>query len=401
MKKLLIYLFIFILSILSIFANTQEENATISIDLALKDIQKDSEEVYTNAPFVITLFIFNPSDVEIEPQEYELYRIFKGQKSILSTQNVVLPKQSAGIMHLLLMFEESDGIGKHLVTYGISLKEPHIDNDLSNNERTLSFKVESKENKDTTIPPSIEEPLVSWMCYDGKKGDSGQTECGEDLESFHNTWTKKAKLDCEDHCSETTGKCGLNSISRSEKCLFHEDSKKNEVANPASFRFTSWECTNGVKEKQGGKTSCKTIERWQTIASNFCKEHGCNEDKSKCEAINLAMNEECKSESSNNDEGNSNDGTDNNNFDEPNKKEEQDKEFSCKDGCFSNDKCYPLGFRDENTYCSDQGSFKGQQEADLKCNNNFECKSNLCINSQCVSSDVWQKLLNWFKRLFL
>jgi hypothetical protein len=69
-------------------------------------------------------------------------------------------------------------------------------------------------------------------------------------------------------------------------------------------------------------------------------------------------------------------------------------------GCISKDKCYPIGYRKEETYCSDNEKFLLQGKADSSCNNNFECKSNLCIDDKCIESGFFQKILNWFKNLF-
>ena len=69
-------------------------------------------------------------------------------------------------------------------------------------------------------------------------------------------------------------------------------------------------------------------------------------------------------------------------------------------GCVLKDKCYPLGYRKDGEYCSGNKIFTSQLEANLTCENNFECSSNLCIDSQCISSSFWQKILNWFVKLF-
>ncbi|MBU0907214.1 MAG: thioredoxin fold domain-containing protein [Nanoarchaeota archaeon] len=81
--------------------------------------------------------------------------------------------------------------------------------------------------------------------------------------------------------------------------------------------------------------------------------------------------------------------------------EELEKEitFVCH-GCFVNEKCYPMGYRKGGEYCFEDGYFVEQSNAGEFCENNFECGSNLCINDECVSGNVWQKFLNWFKRLF-
>ena len=74
--------------------------------------------------------------------------------------------------------------------------------------------------------------------------------------------------------------------------------------------------------------------------------------------------------------------------------------YSCS-GCELENKCYPYGYRKEGNYCSDENEvFVNQLEGATTCENNFECKTNLCINGNCVSSNLWNKFLEWFKKLF-
>lgn len=76
-----------------------------------------------------------------------------------------------------------------------------------------------------------------------------------------------------------------------------------------------------------------------------------------------------------------------------------EEDYAC-NGCKFDKKCYPFGYRKAGDYCSDEYSFVKQLEADQSCENNFQCSTNLCIDNQCISSGIWQKFLNWFKRLF-
>jgi len=70
-------------------------------------------------------------------------------------------------------------------------------------------------------------------------------------------------------------------------------------------------------------------------------------------------------------------------------------------GCESESKCYPFGFRKNGNYCDDKTSnFIKQNIPNSACQNNFECDSNICVNNSCVSGNVWQKFLSWFKNLF-
>lgn len=78
---------------------------------------------------------------------------------------------------------------------------------------------------------------------------------------------------------------------------------------------------------------------------------------------------------------------------------ENREEYKC-NGCQLEDKCFPFGYRKDGNFCSEDEKFVSQQESGNTCENNFECKSNVCVSSQCVSEGLLQKILNWFKRLF-
>ena len=75
---------------------------------------------------------------------------------------------------------------------------------------------------------------------------------------------------------------------------------------------------------------------------------------------------------------------------------------TCSDygGCELNGKCYIIGYRTSDKYCKGEGEgFAAQkQEANL-CSQNFECKSNVCINNKCEQIGMWNKFTNWFGRL--
>lgn len=73
--------------------------------------------------------------------------------------------------------------------------------------------------------------------------------------------------------------------------------------------------------------------------------------------------------------------------------------ISC-NGCILGDKCVPFGYRQEGKYCTINSEFISQLSADASCENSFECSSNLCIDNQCVSSGLWQKIIRWFKGIF-
>jgi len=67
-------------------------------------------------------------------------------------------------------------------------------------------------------------------------------------------------------------------------------------------------------------------------------------------------------------------------------------------GCEQDNKCYPIGYIKSGSYCSDSGQFVSQIGIG-SCKNNFECSSNLCINSKCISQSFWQKVLDFLRNL--
>ena len=72
----------------------------------------------------------------------------------------------------------------------------------------------------------------------------------------------------------------------------------------------------------------------------------------------------------------------------------------CKDSCPLDNKCYPFGYRKADSYCSDSGSFEKQLAGNENCENNFECKTNVCVDGKCISQSTMQKIFSWFRKLF-
>jgi hypothetical protein len=72
--------------------------------------------------------------------------------------------------------------------------------------------------------------------------------------------------------------------------------------------------------------------------------------------------------------------------------------YPCR-GCDVDGKCYPLGYRKEARYCSDNYEFVNQIK-EGKCDNSFECKSNVCISGECVGEGLIKKVIAWFKKMF-
>lgn len=75
----------------------------------------------------------------------------------------------------------------------------------------------------------------------------------------------------------------------------------------------------------------------------------------------------------------------------------------CVMGCKLNEACVLPGIRtsvEGKRYCDVDSQWKEQKQGDEICDNNFECQTNLCIDGKCVSSSLWQKILDWFRNLF-
>lgn len=204
-----------------------------------------------------------------------------------------------------------------------------------------------------------------------------------------------------------------------------------EIKNKG-FSYAYWQCYDGAEEKQGSETSCKSFEVWRIYGEEFCEGH-CYEDGSKCGVNTFSVSKECYLTEEKNE---SNECVENYGFcisafeecpsqsvgasfscgnrhqrccvpllveEEPEKVEEvKEKEIKlvCKDSCPLDNKCYLFGYRKKGQYCSDNGVFETQLEEGKTCENNFECKSNVCVGGKCISGNLIQRIIEWFKRLF-
>ena len=73
--------------------------------------------------------------------------------------------------------------------------------------------------------------------------------------------------------------------------------------------------------------------------------------------------------------------------------------YSCT-GCEFQGKCYPVGYREGKQYCDINSNGFIDQSRTGTCDNSFECKSNVCVNSECASEGLMKKIANWFKKVF-
>jgi hypothetical protein len=70
--------------------------------------------------------------------------------------------------------------------------------------------------------------------------------------------------------------------------------------------------------------------------------------------------------------------------------------YSCS-GCELEGKCYPIGYRKGEKYCSENYEFIDQSKTGT-CDNYFECKSNLCIAGECIEEGLLKRIIKWFRK---
>lgn len=163
------------------------------------------------------------------------------------------------------------------------------------------------------------------------------------------------------------------------------ESNETEIKN-IWFKSAYWQCYDGEEQKSEDDTSCKSSETWQKYAKEFCDGH-CYEDGSKCGVNSFSVSNECYPDLDEIEES----------TEEP---AEMEASLICKNSCPLNEKCYPFGYRKDGKYCSDETNFVDYKASKSICENNFECKSNVCVNSECISEGLIKSILNWFKKLF-
>ncbi len=211
----------------------------------------------------------------------------------------------------------------------------------------------------------------------------------------------------------------------SEGCVCTESttSCQTKPVKVMGYRYASWGCEYGKEEKQGSKSSCKPSSMWKKYAVESCLKD-CPEEVSsdKCGVSSFSISGECVYETKDiseteaivsqdtvpsvstesvtssgsgggqlgkiESEDNTSSGTDTSEI------------LVCKNSCSLDSKCYPLGYRKSGNYCSEEGSFVLQLESDKSCENNFECDSNICVDSKCISGGLFSKIMDWFKNLF-
>ncbi len=168
------------------------------------------------------------------------------------------------------------------------------------------------------------------------------------------------------------------------------ETTEEEITNKG-FRYAYWECYNGENQKgliESNFSICQSSEMWKKIANDFCNGKCSKKDENKCGVNSFGVSNECEDKSL-----------------EVIKNETipvtiSNETLICKDSCPLDGKCYSFGYRKSGKFCSDIGSFIEQTKDNEKCDNNFECSSNVCVNDKCVSGNLIQAIINWFKKLF-
>ncbi|MEX0920554.1 MAG: hypothetical protein WDZ69_03170 [Candidatus Pacearchaeota archaeon] len=72
----------------------------------------------------------------------------------------------------------------------------------------------------------------------------------------------------------------------------------------------------------------------------------------------------------------------------------------CLNSCELEGSCVPIGYRSGEEYCGLGYDFIPQSGEGQQCENNFECDSNLCLDGECVSGGLIQRILGWFRNRF-
>ncbi len=68
--------------------------------------------------------------------------------------------------------------------------------------------------------------------------------------------------------------------------------------------------------------------------------------------------------------------------------------------CPTKEECDVIGLRHEGKHCSIDKGWVEQKKAGSFCENSFECKSNVCVDDECISGGLLRRILDWFKKLF-
>jgi hypothetical protein len=235
------------------------------------------------------------------------------------------------------------------------------------------------------------------VCFDVDYGGENKTSCPQDcgivLEDDMDTCLETST----NYWDQQTEKCyeGYSEDIIPNLCSDPDGGKKIfEQAHTFGFRSSSTaeDPEKDLRIRTGGKDSCISETK---LRENYCTEEGyissyieecvfgCEEGRCKGRKKVIEIDEGEKPEKL------------------PDNDEDEQIIYVC-GGCFNEDnqKCYPIGYRKKTSYCVDDGTFEEYLQPTGECLNNFECKSNLCIDTICVKPGVFKRFAEWFKLRF-
>jgi hypothetical protein len=218
----------------------------------------------------------------------------------------------------------------------------------------------------------------------------GETSCVMDI-----TFVKGKKISLKSSCGGYTYVLiDWNNENVEFKCSPTEEVTPEQIAG-RGFQRSAWECYDGANavSQEGG---CLPAEVWHKKAELYCEGH-CYQDKSKCGINSFSVSEECHEAVTGVAQPTVGGTAQPVDLEKLKEEMEESKEETlfCKDSCPLDGKCYPFGYRKKGKFCSDSGAFTDQLQEDLACDNNFECSTNVCMDGQCVSSGLIQKIFKW------
>jgi len=64
-------------------------------------------------------------------------------------------------------------------------------------------------------------------------------------------------------------------------------------------------------------------------------------------------------------------------------------------GCIVGNECFPVGYMSGKFYCNATYELATQKIAESDCTNNYECASNVCVDTKCVEPNLLEKMRTW------
>ena len=231
-----------------------------------------------------------------------------------------------------------------------------------------------------------------------------------------------------------TGATNLNGGSFTDICKADKDGyylMEGSCINDEEYNQGLYECPNGCyngaclekynfyedaiitcKESSGvgvqKVSECYSPEKWLDYALDYCEDNCLATDFLECGLYSLDVYNICDGQQNQtqqiNDSSGSSSGGGSGGGQAQSNLNESIVIGSCDDGCLLDEKCFNFGYRraidGELKYCFESGNWTEQKSGGESCDNSFECDSNLCVDSECVSAGFFKRIMNWFARWF-